>query len=173
MSGPESTAFETGRDAAKVHHLKVRRLGIRTHQEAVVYMQRDCHVCRSEGLTPQSRVLLRNGRHEIIATLHQVSSDLIETDEAGLSEIAWERLAASEGDLLYASHPPARCIRSFEEDCRRLPIAAVRSISFVECGTAFVVIRRLDTSRNALSVSCVNSACTAMQTGAASPSALS
>jgi len=48
---------------------------------------------------------LRNGRHEIIATLHQVASDLIGADEAGLSEIAWERLAVAEGDLLYASHP--------------------------------------------------------------------
>jgi thymidine phosphorylase len=103
MKAPGSTGFETAPDGAKAHSLKARRLGIRTHQEAVVYMRTDCHVCRSEGLTPQSRVLLRNGRHAIIATLHQVSSDLIEEDEAGLSEIAWERLAVREGDLLYAS----------------------------------------------------------------------
>src|SRR4029078_9505614 len=107
MKAAGSTGLETGPAGAKVQPLKARRLGVRTHQEAVVYMRVDCHVCRSEGLTPQSRVLLRNGRHEIIATLHQVSSDLIEADEAGLSEIAWERLAISEGDLLHASHPPS------------------------------------------------------------------
>lgn len=107
MIAPPSRALQADHNAAEPHYLKARRLGIRTHQEAVVYMRTDCHVCRSEGLTPQSRVLLRNGRHEIIATLHQVSSDLIEADEAGLSEIAWERLAISEGDLLHASHPPS------------------------------------------------------------------
>src|SRR5678816_1363604 len=107
MSAPPSTAIEDGHNAAEPHYLKARRLGVRTHQEAVVYMRTDCHVCRSEGLTPQSRVLLRNGRHEIIATLHQVSSDLMEAGEAGLSEVAWERLAVNEGDLLYASHPPS------------------------------------------------------------------
>jgi thymidine phosphorylase len=105
MNAPELSEAEAERAHASAHYLKARRLGIRTHQEAVVYMRTDCHVCRSEGLTPQSRVLLRNGRHEIIATLHQVASNLLETDEAGLSEIAWERLAVKEGDLLYASHP--------------------------------------------------------------------
>ncbi len=105
MNVSQLPEVETARDPTSVHYLKARRLGIRTHQEAVVYMRTDCHVCRSEGLTPQSRVLLRNGRHEIIATLHQVASDLLETDEAGLSEIAWERLAVKEGDLLDASHP--------------------------------------------------------------------
>jgi thymidine phosphorylase len=106
MKGSQFAEAETGLNPSSTHYLKARRLGIRTHQEAVVYMQTGCHVCRSEGLTPQSRVLLRNGTHEIIATLHQVSSDLLQADEAGLSEIAWERLAVKEGDLLYASHPP-------------------------------------------------------------------
>lgn len=87
------------------HPLRAKRLGVQTHQEAVVYMRTDCHVCRSEGLTPQSRVLLRNSGHEIIATLHQVESDLLDIDQAGLSEIAWRRLAVEEGDLIYASHP--------------------------------------------------------------------
>lgn len=106
MKRSQSTEAETGPDPSPTHYLKARRLGIRTHQEAVVYMQIGCHVCHSEGLTPQSRVLLRNGTHEIIATLHQVSSDLLQADEAGLSEIAWDRLAIKEGEFLYASHPP-------------------------------------------------------------------
>lgn len=85
--------------------LRATRLRIHTHQEAVVYMRTDCHVCRSEGLTPQSRVLLRAGDRETIATLHQLDSDLLASDQAGLSEIAWERLGVEEGDLVYASHP--------------------------------------------------------------------
>jgi thymidine phosphorylase len=87
------------------HALKAKRLGINTHQEAVVYMRADCHVCRSEGLTPQSRVLLRNNSREVIATLHHVASNLIDRGEAGLSEATWERLGVAEGDHIYASHP--------------------------------------------------------------------
>ena len=68
-------------------------------------MRTDCHVCRSEGLTPQSRVLLSANGREIIATLHQVTSDLLDPDEAGLSETAWDRLEVAEGDAIRASHP--------------------------------------------------------------------
>src|SRR3954471_12359829 len=105
MNAPQISEMETGRDPASAHHLKARRLGIRTHQEAVVYMRTDCHVCRSEGLTPQSRVLLSANGREIIATLHQVTSDLLDPDEAGLSETAWDRLEVAEGDAIRASHP--------------------------------------------------------------------
>jgi thymidine phosphorylase len=87
------------------HVLRAKRLGIDTHQEAVVYMRADCHVCRSEGLTPQSRVLLSNGGREVVATLHHVAFDLIDPDEAGLSEAAWQRLRVVEGGHIYASHP--------------------------------------------------------------------
>jgi thymidine phosphorylase len=34
-----------------------------------------------------------------------VESDLVASDQAGLSEVAWERLGVQEGDLVYASHP--------------------------------------------------------------------
>lgn len=97
-------SFDTGPEHRPV--LRARRIGIHTHQEAVVYMRTDCPVCRSEGLTPQSRVLLSAGGREVIATLHQVTSDLIEQDEAGLSEAAWDRLGVAEGTAVIASHPP-------------------------------------------------------------------
>lgn len=87
------------------HPLKAKRLGIDTYQEAVVYMRADCHVCRSEGLTPQSRVLLRSNSHEVMATLHHVAFNLLDPGEAGLSEAAWQRLGINEGDHVYASHP--------------------------------------------------------------------
>src|SRR5829696_4657172 len=101
--GPISGAISVA--PPHVARLKAKRLGIRTHQEAVVYMRTDCDVCRSEGLLPQSRVLLSTDNSEVIATLHQVEFGLLEYDEAGLSEVAWERLGVNEGDLLYASHP--------------------------------------------------------------------
>ena len=90
-----------------VNRLAARRLGIDTLDEAVVFMHRDCPVCRSEGFASQSRVELSlNGDGEpILATLSVVTSELVGAGEAGLSEAAWRRLGAAEGDQVSISHP--------------------------------------------------------------------
>ena len=41
--------------------LTLKRLGIDTYHEAVLYMNRNCHVCRSEGFVAQSRVQVTLG----------------------------------------------------------------------------------------------------------------
>lgn len=86
------------------HSLRLRRLGIDTHQEAVVYMRRDCPVCRSEGFAAQARIEVRAGDRSIIATLGQITSDLLALDEASLSESAWRRLSVKEGDEITLAH---------------------------------------------------------------------
>lgn len=87
------------------HRLRARRLGIDTHDEAVVFMHKDCHVCRAEGFTAHARVSLRANGREVIATLYQVSGRLIANDEAVLSESAWERLGLADGATLAVAHP--------------------------------------------------------------------
>lgn len=86
------------------HTLRLKRLGIDTHQEAVVYMRRDCHVCRAEGFSAHARVRVTIGTTSIIATLNRVTGDLLDTDEASLSEAAWVRLGAVEGDYIAVTH---------------------------------------------------------------------
>ena len=51
---------------------RLRRIGIDTYQEAVIYMRRDCHIYRAEGFEAQSRVQIAHGDHFIIATLNVV-----------------------------------------------------------------------------------------------------
>lgn len=85
--------------------LKLRRLGIDTYQEAVVYMNRDCHVCRAEGFSAQSSVRVTLGKRHLIATLNVVPAELLGGGEASLSESAWRALAAREGDVIEVSHP--------------------------------------------------------------------
>jgi thymidine phosphorylase len=80
-------------------------MGIDTQYEAVVFMHKDCPVCRSEGFTAHNRILLRTGDRHIIATLHQVTTDLLGLDEAALSEQAWLRLGLTGGETITASHP--------------------------------------------------------------------
>ncbi len=93
--------------AVHSHTLKARRLGILSRNEAYVFMRADCFVCRSEGLAPRSRVRLTSRSGNAIATLVQISSDLVGDGEAGLSDAAWELLKVKEGDDVSVSHAPA------------------------------------------------------------------
>ncbi len=90
---------------AETNVLRLRRLGIDTYQEPVIYMSSDCHVCRSEGWTAQARVQVTRGQHTIVATLNVVTGTLLEPNEASLSDVAWPMLAAQPGDLVSLSHP--------------------------------------------------------------------
>jgi thymidine phosphorylase len=92
-------------EPSRPNSVRVRRLGLDTQYEAIAFMRKDCQVCRSEGLSAHTRVLLCNGKRRVIATLYQVTSDLIDHTEAGLSESAWFRLGLKEGDSITVTHP--------------------------------------------------------------------
>lgn len=93
------------RAPATPSRLRLRRLGIDTHQEAVVYMREDCHVCRAEGFAAHARVAVCRAGTTLIATLNHVTGDLLSPGEAALSEWAWSHLGAAEGDEIALSHP--------------------------------------------------------------------
>ena len=84
--------------------LKLRYLGIDTYQHHVVFMRSDCHVCRSEGFSAQSRVEIRLGERSIIATVNVVHDHLFTEGEGSLSESAWQALGAKPGDAILLSH---------------------------------------------------------------------
>jgi thymidine phosphorylase len=83
----------------------LKRMGIDTHEEPIVYMRADCHVCRSEGFSAHSRVMIKTDRASIIATLNVVRDGFVLATEAGLSEAAWQLLDASPGQVACLSHP--------------------------------------------------------------------
>ena len=84
--------------------LYVKRMGIDTHQEPVVYMRKDCHVCRSEGFDAHSRVRITTSTGSIIATVSVVTNDSLSHQEIGLSESAWKRMNSQEGDKANLRH---------------------------------------------------------------------
>lgn len=86
--------------------LHFRSLEIDTHQEFVVYMNRDCHVCRAEGFEAQTRVELRRGERGIIATLNVVGPAMLGVGELSLSTSAMHALGAVPGDRIVVSHAP-------------------------------------------------------------------
>jgi len=92
------------------HHesnvLRLRRLGIDTYQEPVVFMARSCPICLSEGWEAQSRIQVSVSARSIVATLNVTTDGLLSPDEASLSEAAWVMLGAVEGELAQFSHSP-------------------------------------------------------------------
>lgn len=87
------------------HTLRLKNLGIDTYKEAVVYMRKDCPVCRSEGFEAQARIWVTLNGRSIIATLNIVEGELLGIDEASLSIYAWQLLNAKEGELIHLEHP--------------------------------------------------------------------
>ena len=86
--------------------LRPVRLGIDTHQELVVYLRRNSHVCRSEGFSSSNRVQIRIGERSIEAMLSIVDNDqLLKPGEMGLSESAWKRLNPSSDSEAHIRHP--------------------------------------------------------------------
>lgn len=85
--------------------LRLRRLGIDTYQEPVLYMHRDCPICRSEGFEAQSRVEVRVNSHAIVATLNVVHGDFLAPDEVGLSEAAWRLIGEHAREEVTLRHP--------------------------------------------------------------------
>ncbi|MEY2115194.1 MULTISPECIES: thymidine phosphorylase family protein [Rhodanobacter] len=92
-------------DASSPARLRVIRAGIDTYQQPVVYMHRDCEVCRSEGFAAVTRVQMDIGGRTLIATLNVVVGDLVTVDEVALSEAAWQVLAPAPGALASFRHP--------------------------------------------------------------------
>jgi len=85
--------------------LRVVRAGIDTYQQPVVYMHRDCPVCRSEGFAALTRVQMRVGTREVIATLNVVTGDHLAVDEVALSDAAWQAVAPEAGAYATFQHP--------------------------------------------------------------------
>jgi thymidine phosphorylase len=87
--------------------LRARRLGLHTHDQPVVVMRSDCHICRSEGLSSRSHVLLDAGDRQVHAALHQVDGDWLAVGDAGLSEAAWTHLGVVDGAEIRVRHATA------------------------------------------------------------------
>jgi thymidine phosphorylase len=111
--------------------LRLRRVGIDTYQEPVLYLHRDEPVCRSEGFEAQSRVEVSLGERSLVATLNMVAGDLVTPGEAGVSEAAWRGLGGGEGALVTLRHPaPLESLGHVRAKIygRKLTAAALRAI---------------------------------------------
>ncbi len=86
--------------------LAIVDMGIDTHFEPIVYMRRDCHICRAEGFRASTRVALQHGHRILIATLNVVDESVLPPGKVGLSKIAMMRLGVVQNDVVLISHSP-------------------------------------------------------------------
>ncbi|MBN8679251.1 MAG: thymidine phosphorylase family protein [Chitinophagales bacterium] len=91
------------REHVPSNSLKVRSVNIDTYRENIIYMRGDCPICKSEGFSALTRIVVYYGERSIIATLNVVS-DLVGHGEAGLSNEALKRLQVQEGYLIQVGH---------------------------------------------------------------------
>lgn len=92
------------KEKAPGNELVLRSMGIDTYRENIIYMRADCHICRSEGFSALTRLVVGHGAQSIIATLNVVHSELLAQGEAGLSLEALRRLGAKTGDTITVGH---------------------------------------------------------------------
>ena len=127
----EASAIGHVTGATSPSRLTLRRLGVDTYQEHIVYMRADCHVCRSEGFEARSRVRVSAQGKSLLATLNVVKSELLGSEEASLSEAAWALLGARDGDVIEVTHAEPIESESFvraKAYGERLPDAALGAI---------------------------------------------
>jgi thymidine phosphorylase len=89
-----------GRDA----RLPIRRAGIDTYRQPVLYLHASCTICRAEGFRALTRVKVHCGAREIVAVLNVVTGDWLGPQEAALSETAWLALDPPPGAVAAFSH---------------------------------------------------------------------
>lgn len=108
---PIDTRLATASESAG-NVLRLRRIGIDTYQEPVLYISSASPVCRAEGWDAHTRVQVTYGARSIVATLNVVTDGILSPDEASLSEVAWRTLGAREGaPVTLSSSPPLESLR--------------------------------------------------------------
>ncbi|MFZ5482019.1 MAG: hypothetical protein ACOZNI_34985 [Myxococcota bacterium] len=82
--------------------LRLRRLGIDTYRQPVVYMRADCPVCRAEGFEAQAMVEVHAGGHVVVAVLNVVTSKLAGAPLAAAAGLVFH---APVGTVVVAGQP--------------------------------------------------------------------
>jgi thymidine phosphorylase len=98
------------REATELHKmstvsLRSRRLWLETQQEPIVLLHADCPIARSEGFAARAQIELTADGRTALATLYQVSDNLIGVHDVGLSEAVWRRLGVPDGTPVTIKHP--------------------------------------------------------------------
>tara|TARA_R110002012_G_scaffold160895_1_gene322889 strand:+ start:44731 stop:44961 length:231 start_codon:yes stop_codon:yes gene_type:complete len=75
-------------------------LGIFTQNANVAFLKNNSEVCISEGFEALARIRVSTKTHSIVACINVVTSNILLTNQIGLSDTTAKKLHISEGDML-------------------------------------------------------------------------
>ncbi len=99
--------------------MRIKRLKIDTYREYILYLRRDCDLCRAQGFGALSKVeVMANGRG-IVGVLDVVDEPFLDSDQIGLCEYAYQKLGLPEGTEVNVRHPdPVRSVELIRKKIR-------------------------------------------------------
>lgn len=108
MNGNHPAADHRHSSSQDDTRLPLRRAGIDTYRQPVLYLHEGCLVCRAEGFAALTRVKVSCAGREIVAILNVVTGNWLSPHEAALSDAAWQALKPQPGALAGFAHaePP-------------------------------------------------------------------
>lgn len=87
--------------------LRLKKLGVDFRNEHLVFMRKDCHICKSEGFEALNRIRISKKDKTLVASLIVMDNpNLLKEGEVALSDEAIKSLSADEGDEITLSHLP-------------------------------------------------------------------
>ncbi len=78
--------------------LKAVNLNLDTRSHFIAFTSAGCSFCKSAGLRSEARINIATQTHSIIATLDILDAPFLTPGDIGLSESAWKKLGAKEGE---------------------------------------------------------------------------
>lgn len=94
--------------------LKLKRIAIDTHRESIAYLSRHCSQFKAEEFQALEKIEVCGTAHRMPATLNIVDdTQILGTDELGLSEAAFQAFGQAAGTLVSIRHPrPAESLEA-------------------------------------------------------------
>ncbi len=94
--------------------LKLKRIAIDTHRESIAYLSRHCSQFKAEEFQALEKIEVCGATHRMPATLNIVDdTQILDPDELGLSEAAFQAFGQAAGSLVSIRHPrPAESLEA-------------------------------------------------------------
>ena len=77
--------------------MRVRPVKVDTYKENVIFLRKDCPLCRAQGFAALSKVEVRCNGRSVIGVLNVIDESFLAKGEVGLCEYAFRNLGAKPG----------------------------------------------------------------------------
>ncbi len=113
--------------------LKLKRIAIDTHRESIAYLSRHCSQFKAEEFQALEKIEVCGATHRMPATLNIVDdTQILGTDELGLSEAAFHAFGQAPGTLVSIRHPrPAESLEAVRAKIQGRELSPEQYVSII------------------------------------------